>query len=76
MLFATDGDRGGPEGDKAEGPHADRLVREITVETNEAARGGGGEQAYEHIAEVKVHGSHPSVGGIILRGRDHLELVR
>jgi len=36
--------------------HADRLVREIAIETNEAARGGGGEQAYEHIAEVKVHG--------------------
>ena len=55
-------DRGGPEGDKAERAHADRLVREIAVETNEAARRGGGEQAYEHIAEVKVHGSHPSAG--------------
>ena len=59
-LDAGDRDRGGSEGDKAERAHADRLVREIAVETNGAARGGGGEQAYEHIAEVKVQGSHPS----------------
>jgi len=31
-------------------------IREIAVEADEAARGGGGKQAYEHVAEVKVHG--------------------